>query len=307
MQLNQSKTLRPTDGSGNDIAAQGAEYVEKLAAQVEELTTAYERLAQKVADMSTKTDTETLNAVDVNVADQLAAKNANFSGDVSVEGVISAKRIELDETDFATKDEVARAVGKEADLRSAADAELQGNIDAEKAERIAADTALGTRIDGEISARESADTELQRNINTETAARSEADITLGCEIAAERTEREIADLSLQENIDAEATARKNADDELAETLRDELQAKILSEPVTIDGHEYGTVEGAIEMLAAEVLALRAEIAYTIIYVPERQMLVFPADTVAVDEHGAMTISGFNAEYDEATENLIFSR
>lgn len=137
-------------------------------------------------------------------------------------------KIENSTTDLAT----------EAEERKAADKALQDALDAEEAARIAADTALGVRIDTEIAERKAADKTLQDNITAEETARTEADTALGARIDKEiqdRTNadnalgvriddeedaREAADTQLQTNITAEETARKAAD----KTLQDNIDA-----------------------------------------------------------------------------------
>lgn len=126
----------------------------------------------------------------------------------------------------------------ESEERKAADKVLQDNIDAEEAARIAADAALGVRIDTEIAERKAADKTLQDNITAEATARAEADTALGARIDKEVTDRtnadnelgtridneedarEAADTTLQDNIDAEETARTEADT----TLQDNIDA-----------------------------------------------------------------------------------
>lgn len=126
----------------------------------------------------------------------------------------------------------------ESEERKAADKVLQDNIDAEEAARIAADTALGKRIDTEIAERKAADKTLQDNIDAEEYARTQedtrlnaridkevtdrtnADNELGTRIDNEEDAREAADTTLQDNIDAEETARTEADT----TLQDNIDA-----------------------------------------------------------------------------------
>lgn len=108
----------------------------------------------------------------------------------------------------------------ESEERKAADKVLQDNIDAEEAARIAADTALGVRIDTEIAERKAADKTLQDNIDAEEYARTQEDTRLNARIDNEEDAREAADTTLQDNIDAEETARTEADT----TLQDNIDA-----------------------------------------------------------------------------------
>ena len=151
---------------------------------------------------------------------EIAARKAE---DIRLEGKIDQNTADL---------------GTEREERMAADKVLQDNIDAEEAARIAADTALGKRIDKEIQDRKAADKTLQDNITAEATARAEADTALGVRIDKEVTDRtnadnelgtridneedarEAADTTLQDNIDAEETARTEADT----TLQDNIDA-----------------------------------------------------------------------------------
>ena len=137
-------------------------------------------------------------------------------------------KIDKNSTDLAT----------EAEERKAADKALQDALDAEEAARVAADTALGVRIDTETSERKAADKTLQDNIDKEARAREaedsrlnaridkettdrvNADTALGTRIDNEEDAREAADTTLQENIDTEETERKAAD----KTLQDNIDA-----------------------------------------------------------------------------------
>lgn len=148
--------------------------------------------------------------------------------DRKAEDIRLEAKIDKNSTDLAT----------EAEERKAADKALQDDLDAEEAARIAADAALGVRIDTEIAERKDADKTLQDNITAEETARTEADTALGARIDKEiqdRTNadnalgvriddeedaREAADTQLQTNITAEETARKAAD----KTLQDNIDA-----------------------------------------------------------------------------------
>ena len=107
------------------------------------------------------------------------------------------------------------AIGQETTDRMAADTALGDRIDTEEAARMAADaaeataraaadTALGGRIDTEEAARMAADT-------AEMTARMEADTMLGGRIDAEAEARASSDMMLHGMIGDEATARMGAD------------------------------------------------------------------------------------------------
>lgn len=154
-----------------------------------------------------------------------------------LETEIAARKAEIVRVEGLIND-TNQALTTETEERKAADKELQDNLDAEKAARTAADTALGVRIDTETSERKAADTTLQNNIDKEAQAREaedsrlnaridkettdrvNADNTLGTRIDNEEDAREAADTTLQENIDTEETERKAAD----KTLQDNIDA-----------------------------------------------------------------------------------
>lgn len=108
----------------------------------------------------------------------------------------------------------------EREERKAADKVLQDNIDAEEAARIAADTALGKRIDKEIQDRTDADKTLQDNIDAEKYARTQEDTRLNARIDKEVTDRTNADNELGTRIDNEEDAREAADTTLQDNIDD---------------------------------------------------------------------------------------
>ena len=222
------------------------------------LTTLSTTLTKTVEDLRTYvTETRTELLARANNQDALITQNsANIQRNLElIQGIqnnISGSYLEVKallETEIAArKAEIVRVEGlindtnqaltTETEERKAADKELQDNLDAEEAARVAADTALGVRIDTEIAERKAADKTLQDNITAEETARTEADTALGARIDKEiqdRTNadnalgvriddeedaREAADTQLQTNITAEETARKAAD----KTLQDNIDA-----------------------------------------------------------------------------------
>jgi hypothetical protein len=128
--------------------------------------------------------------------------------------------------------EVSRAMGVEAGLQSAIDAEVAARISA---------------VSAEASARTAADTTLQDNINAEAATRTSADAALNASISAEVTRASGVEATLQGNIDTvqstltaaitaettrataaeadEASARAAADVVLANDLAAEVTAR----------------------------------------------------------------------------------
>lgn len=204
------------------------------------LTTLGTNLTKIVEDLRTYvTETRTELLARANNQDALINQNsANIQRNLElIQGIqnnISGSYLEVKallETEVATrKAEITRVEGlitetnqaltTETEERKAADKELQDNLDAEEAARVAADTALGVRIDTEIAERKAADKTLQDNIDAEKYARTQEDTRLNARIDNEEDAREAADTTLQDNIDAEETARTEADT----TLQDNIDA-----------------------------------------------------------------------------------
>lgn len=222
------------------------------------LTTLSTTLNKTVEDLRTHvTETRTELLARANNQDALINQNsANIQRNLElIQGIqnnISGSYLEVKallETEIAARkaedvrleakiDKNSADLATEAEERKAADKALQDALDAEEAARIAADAALGVRIDTEIAERKAADKTLQDNIDAEETARTEADTALGARIDKEiqdRTNadnalgtriddeedaREAADTQLQTNITAEETARKAAD----KTLQDNIDA-----------------------------------------------------------------------------------
>lgn len=195
------------------------------------LTTLGTNLTKIVEDLRTYvTETRTELLARANNQDALINQNsANIQRNLElIQGIqnnISGSYLEVKallETEVAArKAEITRVEGlitetnqaltTETEERKAADKELQDNLDAEEAARVAADTALGVRIDTEIAERKAADKTLQDNIDAEKYARTQEDTRLNARIDNEEDAREAADTTLQDNIDAEETARTEAD------------------------------------------------------------------------------------------------
>ena len=232
--------------------------IEGDAALDAKLTTLSTTLTKTVEDLRTYvTETRTELLARANNQDALITQNAaniqrNLELIQGIQNNISGSYLEVKallETEIAARkaedirleakiDKNSTDLATEAEERKAADKALQDALDAEEAARIAADAALGVRIDTEIAERKAADKTLQDNITAEETARTEADTALGARIDKEiqdRTNadnalgvriddeedaREAADTQLQTNITAEETARKAAD----KTLQDNIDA-----------------------------------------------------------------------------------
>ena len=130
----------------------------------------------------------------------------SFSGDAGAE----LARIEA-KVDKEVQDRTAADTALKNELNgniNTAKTELQGNIDAEEAARIAADEALDTKlttaINKEVSDRKAADTalkeELTAAINKEVSDRTTADNTLNTKIDKEISDRTAADTALKTEL-----------------------------------------------------------------------------------------------------------
>lgn len=214
--------------------------VEGDAALDAKLTTLSTTLTKTVEDLRTYvTETRTELLARANNQDALITQNAaniqrNLELIQGIQNNISGSYLEVKallETEIAARkaedirlegkiDQNTADLGTEREERKAADKALQDALDAEEAARVAADTALGVRIDTEIAERKAADKTLQDNIDAEKYARTQEDTRLNARIDNEEDAREAADTTLQDNIDAEETARTEADT----TLQDNIDA-----------------------------------------------------------------------------------
>ena len=214
--------------------------VEGDAALDAKLTTLSTTLTKTVEDLRTYvTETRTELLARANNQDALINQNsANIQRNLElIQGIqnnISGSYLEVKallETEVAArKAEITRVEGlitetnqaltTETEERKAADKELQDNLDAEEAARVAADTALGVRIDTEIAERKAADKTLQDNIDAEKYARTQEDTRLNARIDKEVGDRKSADTALGTRIDNEEDAREAADT----TLQDNIDA-----------------------------------------------------------------------------------
>lgn len=214
--------------------------IEGDAALDTKLTTLSTTLTKTVEDLRTYvTETRTELLARANNQDALITQNAaniqrNLELIQGIQNNISGSYLEVKallETEIAERkaedirlegkiDQNTADLGTEREERKAADKALQDALDAEEAARIAADTALGVRIDTEIAERKAADKTLQDNIDAEEYARTQEDTRLNARIDNEEDAREAADTTLQDNINAEETARTEADT----TLQDNIDA-----------------------------------------------------------------------------------
>jgi hypothetical protein len=180
-------------------AAVSAETSARQSADAQIVTTLTNGFTQGANRM---TAIEAVNATQNGRLDSVEAAVANLDGNFATDADVSA----------------------EASARQAADAVLQGNVDAvasdladEADARSSADSALAQDIADEASARQTAVAGVASDLADETSRATGAEAALASDIsdlandlASEATARAAADTTLQSNIDAEATARANA-------------------------------------------------------------------------------------------------
>ena len=218
------------------------------------LTTLSTTLTKTVEDLRTYvTETRTELLARANNQDALINQNsANIQRNLElIQGIqnnISGSYLEVKallETEIAARkaedirleakiDKNSTDLATEAEERKAADKALQDALDAEEAARIAADAALGVRIDTEIAERKAADKTLQDNIDAEETARTEADTALGARIDKEIQDRTNADNALGTRIDDEEDAREAADTQLQTNITAEETARIAADKTLQD-------------------------------------------------------------------------
>ena len=94
-------------------------------------------------------------------------------------------------------------------------------LEQEKNDRIAGDTALEEKINGESLIRQEKDTALEGKINAESLIRQEKDKALEEKINGESQIRQDVDKALEEKINGESQIRQDADKELADKIGNE--------------------------------------------------------------------------------------
>jgi hypothetical protein len=179
------------------------------------------------------------------LSQSLQAADATYDATEAAEINANTQNIAAEETArIAADTALGGRIDDEENARTTADTALGGRIDAEETARTTADTALGGRIDAEETARTAADTALGGRIDAEETARTAADTALGGRIDAEETARIAADTALGVRIDAEETARTTADTALGVRIDDEETARIAADTalgVRIDDEETARI------------------------------------------------------------------
>ena len=107
-------------------------------------------------------------------------------------------------------------------------------LEQEKNDRIAGDTALEEKINGESLIRQDADKELENKINGESLIRQKADNELADKIGQEEAKRQAEDDSIRGEIGQEVADRAQADQKLADKIGQE-EAERQAEDAAIRG------------------------------------------------------------------------
>lgn len=206
-------------------------------------------LQQSLTQTNTNLNTERTEraAADGLQNNRISALQASFDqANAIVLGM--SDRIDLVASDLVTEKN-NRAAGDivERNARIAADNALGGRIDTETTNRTNADVALGQRIDTETTNRSNADTALDGRIDTEAQSRADAD-------AAEASARQSADTALGGRIDTETTNRTNADTALGGRIDTET-----SNRTNADNALGGRIDQEVSDRAAADAALDARI------------------------------------------------
>lgn len=166
------------------------------------------------------------DGVDVLSAKAVLCTTGNYTDNVmrSISGgglYVSGNEIRVSATSIAND---AASKATESAVGSAAEY-TDAKFNEERKARISEDSALGGRIDGEISDRVSGDTTLDNRIKAEEAARTAKDDELNTKITNEISNRTTADGVLQSNIDAEAANRKAADNRIDNSIQSETTSR----------------------------------------------------------------------------------
>ena len=170
-------------------------------------------LQQSLTQTNTNLNTERTErlAADGVQGNRISALQASFDqANAIVLGMSDRIDLLADDLDTEKSNREAGDIA-ERNLRVAADNALGQRIDTETTNRTNADNALGQRVDNETSARQAADTALDQRVDNESSARQAADTALDQRVDAETASRTAAVTALDDRIDDEAQARSDAD------------------------------------------------------------------------------------------------
>ena len=179
--------------------------------------------------------------------------------DLELEGKLTVGEIEVDKLNGVKLGDLVdkSALEQEKNYRIAGDTALEEKINGESLIRQEKDTALEGKINAESLIRQEKDKALEEKINGESQIRQDADKELADKIGQEEAERKAADDSIRGEIGQEVADRAKADQELANKIGNEeaereaadkrIETKFDGEVARLDG-EVNRLDGRINNL-----------------------------------------------------------
>ena len=168
--------------------------------------------------------------------------------DLELDGKLTVGEIEVDKLNGVKLGDLVdkSALEQEKNYRIAGDTALEEKINGESLIRQEKDTALEGKINAESLIRQEKDKALEEKINGESQIRQDADKELADKIGNEEAERKAADDSIRGEIGQEVADRAQADQKLADKIGQE-EAKRQAEVARLDG-EVNRLDGRINNL-----------------------------------------------------------
>ena len=168
--------------------------------------------------------------------------------DLELDGKLTVGEIEVDKLNGVKLGDLVdkSALEQEKNYRIAGDTALEEKINGESLIRQEKDTALEGKINAESLIRQEKDKALEEKINGESQIRQDADKELADKIGNEEAERKAADDAIRGEIGQEVADRAQADQKLADKIGQE-EAKRQAEVARLDG-EVNRLDGRINNL-----------------------------------------------------------
>ena len=168
--------------------------------------------------------------------------------DLELDGKLTVGAIEVDKLNGVELGDLVdkSALEQEKNDRIAGDTALEEKINGESLIRQEKDTALEGKINAESLIRQEKDKALEEKINGESQIRQDADKELADKIGNEEADRKAADDAIRGEIGQEVADRAQADKELADKIGQE-EAKRQAEVARLDG-EVNRLDGRINNL-----------------------------------------------------------
>ena len=168
--------------------------------------------------------------------------------DLELDGKLTVGEIEVDKLNGVKLGDLVdkSALEQEKNYRIAGDTALEEKINGESLIRQEKDTALEGKINAESLIRQEKDKALEEKINGESQIRQDADKELADKIGNEEAERKAADAAIRGEIGQEVADRAQADQKLADKIGQE-EAKRQAEVARLDG-EVNRLDGRINNL-----------------------------------------------------------